>query len=267
MRLYCLPVLLIFLTACSTPVTRVGGEQIAIPQTGGVAGARGCAYMPKTSAPGGSAVSQGKLANIARDTGPVVACLVQNTHIGYMHWQDLSDPDLFRQVTDALSAMSAAGNLQGLIVDARGSSGGDIGSVKQLLGLFTGGEFGTYIADGQEASIAIYSPVDLYGSQTVPLVVLQDADSGPMAALFSSVLQVSQRAVVVGQAGKNPLYILKPLDPGSLSSLKLSTADFAAGSAPGGYADQRGILPDYEVPAESAAADPALAKAVELLMR
>jgi carboxyl-terminal processing protease len=196
-------------------------------------------------------------------------CLVPGTHIGYIHLLGYEEPEVVNQIAEALEQMSAEGLLQGLIVDTRVNQGGQIETLKQLLSLFTQGELGSFVSRSQVQSFAIYSPLDISGSQTVPLVVLQDQTSGPQAQMLAGVLQLQGRAQIIGESVSEPLYIITPYYFQDGSELLLASATFQPAGKTNQYFDLEGVVPDVVIPSRwdlfTEATDPLLAKAVELL--
>ena len=202
---------------------------------------------------------------------PFDFCLVPKTRIAYLHRFDFSDPDLLAQVTSALDKLAAGGPLQGLVLDTRDPYGqtGEIGRVNSVLSFFTKGELGSFVSRSGKDPFTVNAPVDLHGSQSVPLLVLQDRGSGQIEQLLGGVLQLKGRAQIVGQPLTEPMYNMQPFHFSDGSVLGLATATFQPVGKSLGYFNKNGVLPDVNVPSRwdlfTEATDPVLAKAVEVL--
>jgi carboxyl-terminal processing protease len=198
-------------------------------------------------------------------------CLVPTTRIGYMHLINFVDPELIRQVTKSLDQMSAGGPLQGLILDMRDSPSGRVDNDLdlQFLGLFTKGELGSLISRGQATPISVTAWQDVHGSQTVPLVVLQDQDSPQIDQMLGGVLQAKGRARIVGEAMPDPLYLFVQFHFSDGSLLELAENTFQPVGQSNGSRYSPSVVPDEEVLSRwdlfTEATDPLLAKAVEIL--
>jgi carboxyl-terminal processing protease len=198
-------------------------------------------------------------------------CLVPTTRIGYIHLIDFGDPESIIQMRNSLKQMSAGGPLQGLILDTRDSPtvSGDSELVRQLLGLFTKGELGSFISRGQATPFTIIHSEDLQGSQTVPLVVLQSQDSPQIEQMLGGILQAKGRARIVGQAIPGSFYLsdLYVFSDGARLELVEKTFQPVGPSSSSRY--PQSVVPDVEMLSQwflfTEATDPLLAKAVEIL--
>ncbi len=200
-------------------------------------------------------------------------CLVPTTRIAYMHLINFADPELIHQVTKSLDQMAAGGPLQGLILDIRDSPAGRVHNDLdlQFLGLFTKGELGSLISRGQATPISVTAWQDVHGSQTVPLVVLQDQDSPQIDQMLGGILQAKGRARIVGEAMPDPLYLFGQFHFSDGSLLELAENTFQPVGQSNGSRYSPSAVPDEKVLSRwdlfTEATDPLLAKAVEILRK
>ena len=201
---------------------------------------------------------------------PINTCVIPGTRIGYIFLPTLLDETIDDQTREALQQMTADGPLDGLILDNR-LNGGGLGSVTQaILSLFVGGLQGHFVTrEGQEPFEL--QPEDIGGSQTVPLVVLIGRDTVSYGEILSGVLRVSGRATLVGQPTAGNVEQLRVYDFVDGSRAWFASATFGPLGELAGIWEGTGIIPDVVVPMRwdlfTEANDPALAVAVDLLMR
>ncbi len=204
----------------------------------------------------------------------VDACKVEGTAIGYMRWFDINDSGTLGQTVVALKQMSLSSPLQGLILDLRQSSGSGqaLENLQSLVGLFTSGKLGSFVAPRSDAlPLAYYAGMsDISDSQEVPLIVIQDASSGS-GPLLAGVLQLNGRARIVGQVADGEAYNNFCNNYVDGSSLCIANEVFQPAGKPPDYWKKTGIVPDVLVNGRwdqyREADDPYLAKAIAMLMQ
>jgi carboxyl-terminal processing protease len=201
---------------------------------------------------------------------PIDYCLIPNTRIGYIFLPTLLDETMSDQTREALRKMTADGPLDGLILDNR-MNGGGLGSVaKAIMGLFTSGLQGYYISRTSREPLTL-QPENVGGSQTVPMVVLVDTDTVSFGEIVSGVLRLSGRAKVVGRQTLGNVEQLRAYNFEDGSRAWIASDTFEPLGLTNGTWEETGIIPDVSVPTRwdlfTDANDPALAKAVELLLR
>ena len=203
---------------------------------------------------------------------PIDICLVARTQIGYLRWLDF-DNTTFDQTIEALKKLSADSPLQGLIIDLRLHGGTAINKLQYMMSLFTSGELGSYISprgDSTPVPFVTNPPRDIFGSQELPLVVLQDQYTFA-APLIAGVLQLKDRARIVGQTAPGNVYNMYNQYFLDGSNLYLANQVFQpAGKSPD-YWNKTGVIPDVIVDGRwdqfTEANDPYIAKAIDLLMQ
>lgn len=200
---------------------------------------------------------------------PIDFCLIPNTRIGYIFFPTFFDESIDEQTRAALVAMTAAGPLDGLILDNR-MNGGGLGSVASaVLGLFTSGVQGYFVSRESREPLDIVGE-DIGGSQTVPLIMLVDRDTVSYGEIVSGVLRLAGRAEIVGGPTLGNVEQLRRYDLVDGSRVWLASATFEPIGQAAGIWEDTGIVPDILIPTRwdlfTEATDPALAIAVERLM-
>jgi len=201
---------------------------------------------------------------------PIAACIVPGTRIGYIQLTDFLSLVVDDQIRAHLQDMTLGGPLEGLIVDNRLNGGGSSAVLEPTLGFFTDGLLGYFVARDGERTLAAVAE-DVGGSQTVPLVLLTDADTASFAEIFSGVLGLAGRATLMGGPTKGNVEILHAHDffAGD-SRLWLAQETFEPLGLPAGAWEDVGVQPDVLLRTRwdlfTEATDPALAEAVELLL-
>lgn len=200
-------------------------------------------------------------------------CLVPDTQIGYIYLPSFDDETFPRQVKDAIEAMAASTPLQGLVIDNRMNGGGSSSVAHPIMSYFVDGEQGAFISR-QERDVLDLNGRDVAGSLTMPLVVLVDRDTASYGEIFSGVLKNAGRATIVGRTTLGNVERLWGFnfDDGSRAWIASETfLPTGVDSNQAGIWEDTGIVADYSVPTRwdlfSEANDPALAKAVEVLLQ
>jgi carboxyl-terminal processing protease len=200
---------------------------------------------------------------------PVDSCVIAETRIGYVFLPTLQDETMDDQLRAALRRMTAPGPLRGLILDNR-LNGGGLGSVTTaILSFFLGGVQGHFVSRAGREPLQLVAE-DIGGSQTVPLVVLVDADTVSYGEVMSGVLQLAGRARLVGGQTRGNVEQLRRFDFVDGSRAWLAAATFEPLGRSAIRWEGAGVTPDVLLPTRwhrfTEANDPALAKAVELLL-
>lgn len=134
---------------------------------------------------------------VTRDTIvlPTVEYEVLEGNIGYLQLYQFS-PDTNGQVTEALIDMDA-NNLEGLIVDLRGNSGGYLNVALDIISEFIQ-EGPILIERGPGDDETIYEAFGFAHAADVPLVLLVDEGSASASELMAGALQDRGRATIIG---------------------------------------------------------------------
>ena len=188
--------------------------------------------------------------DVALAYGPVAGCdgwqigvLNREPYIGYIRVPDFGgDADV--NIQEGIRLLEEDGPLEGLVVDVRHNPGGN---ADRSIAVFTTGVFGEVGPLRQGATQTTYrirGPVRW--NETTPVAVLTDGSSHSAAEYFSTAMQQSGRALIVGQptAGNTEGITGFSLPDGSLIRLAVSTLQLPDGSTLEGT----GVLPDLSVP-------------------
>jgi C-terminal peptidase prc len=193
--------------------------------------------------------------------------LATDPTIGYLELPDFFSDNRAQQVDAGLRRLLSNGPLQGLIIDLRANSGGQVQIAKEVLGDFMQGEAGAFYSHTtREPFIVAFGP--LAGPMTnMPLVILVDQGTRSAAEIVAGALQAAGRAQVVGvpTAGTTEELIGYEFRDGS----RLWLAEAAFKLPDGTDLEGRGVQPDVRVEVDwteySEDTDPQILKAVELL--
>ena len=201
---------------------------------------------------------------------PVDFCMVPRTRIGYILLSSLADNTIPDKVRAAVTALTASGPLDGLVLDNRQNGGGFGNVLEDVLAIFTGGTLGHFVSRDEQRPLEIEA-AEIGNSQTVPLIVLVELGTASFGEIMSGVLQTSGRAQVVGQTTRGNVEILFGYDFDDGSRAWIARESFQPIGLDIGVWEESGIVPDVEVPTRwdlfTEATDPALAEAVEMLGR
>ncbi|MGH1346583.1 MAG: MXAN_5808 family serine peptidase [Nannocystales bacterium] len=155
--------------------------------------------------------------------------------------------DTAEKLREAIAAASAAGALNGIVLDLRGNGGGLLVQATQIVDLFVPrGELvivrSVYGREVDEATDATAVSGD------VPVVVLVDEQAASASEIVSGGLQALGRAIIVGRStfGKGSVQVVRPASPyGRELALKLTMAEYlVAGDK---RIQARGVVPDLEL--------------------
>jgi carboxyl-terminal processing protease len=233
-------------------------------------GADGSSVTATIQRPG--EVSRDVVLTRRRVTGALLIdyCLISGTRIGYIFLPTLLDTTMDEQVRTALQNMTADGPLDGLVLDNRMNGGGSGETTQAILGLFVGGVQGHFVTRHKREPLNI-KPVNVNGSQRLPLVVLVGHDTVSYAEIMSGVLRLSKRAQVIGSTSAGNVEQLRRYELEDGSVAWIASATFQPVGQTSGVWEGTGIVPDVYLPTRwdlfTEATDPALAKAVELLSK
>jgi carboxyl-terminal processing protease len=187
--------------------------------------------------------------------------------VGYLRLAALAGEPALVASLEALASFSDAGDVDGIVLDVRGTALGAPGVVVGVLAQFVDGNVGTLYTRDQGAPFII-EPGELRSKLTdMPVAVLVDESTEGEAEELAGVLQAEGRAVVVGKQtlGRSHGVRELPFPDGSLLRLVTTGLELSDGTRIAG----RGIVPDVSVEADWLAfpesADPFLLQALVVL--
>lgn len=147
-----------------------------------------------------------------------------------------------KEFADALSA--GLRGATGIVLDLRGDPGGYISAADDVISQFvTTGE--TFELRDRDGNVERHDATGQHLAQTIPLVVLVDANSASASEIVSGSLQVHKRAKLIGVTtfGKGSVQLDFPLKDGSDLHLTIKRWYLPNGVT----IDKKGLTPDIEV--------------------
>ncbi|HQU35311.1 MAG TPA: S41 family peptidase [Anaerolineales bacterium] len=192
---------------------------------------------------------------------------VQGAPYGYILFPVINNDSLFKDLLANLQKLTTNQKLEGLVLDLRvaGSSRG--WPLEELLKLFHDGKVGTFYNSQEiEQSVSV-TGADLFGSQSVPLIILVGQHTSGSPEILAAALQVNKRAIVIGETtpGAIEATTLFYLPDGSRIFIETSSFKLPNGEDLG----RNGVQPQITIDAGwddiLPAHDPVLEKALELL--
>jgi C-terminal peptidase prc len=254
-------------------ILQVNGEPIldedGVLQSAKVRGPEGTEVTLTLQRPGGQPFDVTFTRRRIQSPMPIDYCLVSGTRIGYIFLPGVNDETMVDRFRQALEEMTIDGPLDGLILDNRQNGGGSSSVADPIMGMFTEGLQGYFFNRTDRIPLELEAE-DVNGSQTVPLVILVDVDTVSYGEIMSGVLRVAGRAVIVGQTTYGNVERLYATEFEDGSRAWIASETFEPNGATNGVWEDTGIVPDHLLPTRwdlfTEATDPALAKAVELLL-
>lgn len=188
-----------------------------------------------------------------------------NKKIGYMSVSIFS-MKTYEQFKNQLEKLEGE-NIQSLIIDVRGNSGGHLTTVEDMLSLFLDNSHVIYQIQTKEKTEKYRSIGKV--TKKYPIVILTDGSSASASELLTIALKEEYGAISIGTKtyGKGTVQELKNIDGGEY---KFTTKKWL--SPKGNWINDKGIEPDIEVALDetyysnpSAETDAQLQKALEYL--
>lgn len=188
-----------------------------------------------------------------------------NKKIGYMSVSIFS-MKTYEQFKNQLEKLEGE-NIQSLIIDVRGNSGGHLTTVEDMLSLFLDNSHVIYQIQTKEKTEKYRSTGKV--TKKYPIVILTDGSSASASELLTIALKEEYGAISIGTKtyGKGTVQELKNIDGGEY---KFTTKKWL--SPKGNWINDKGIEPDIEVALDetyysnpSAETDAQLQKALEYL--
>ena len=134
-------------------------------------------------------------------------------------------------------------NIDGLVIDLRGNSGGHLSAAEQIISLFLDSSHPIYQIKSKNGQNTYYST----GKETkkYKIIILIDGNSASASEVVTSALKEQYGALVVGEKsyGKGTVQELQTLPNGE--QYKLTTKTWL--TSKGEVIDGKGIKPDYKV--------------------
>jgi carboxyl-terminal processing protease len=199
-------------------------------------------------------------------SGKLTAREVTGKPYGYMLIPPFAYDGIMDDFRTSMQGFTSNKTLQGLILDLRVAGSGRGWPLQELFTLFHDGEIGEFYDRTTEQTARINGQ-DLFGSQSVPLIILVGQNTTGSPEVLAASLQAYGRATIVGEAtpGSIESTTTYNLPDGSLAFIETTSFRLPNGSDVG----NNGVKPDIQVEAgwEDILPnnDPVLEKAIELL--
>jgi carboxyl-terminal processing protease len=192
--------------------------------------------------------AKSKIIEIPRDEGFLKIGIIDLPafYIDFKAWRD-RDPDFrssSRDVEDILKGFNKQ-NVDGVIVDLRGNSGGSLYEANKLTGLFlTSGA--TVQVKESNGKIRSWGDERIKQVWAKPMAVMVDSFSASASEIFAGAIQDYQRGLIIGHPtfGKGTVQKLGDLSAGQL---KLTESKFYRITGSG--MQMKGVVPDILLPA------------------
>lgn len=172
--------------------------------------------------------------------------VIEGTEIGLLTLNGFDSPRVTDIVRDTLSELTGGGTLEGLIVDLRANSGGDVDTLLNTLALFVdGGSIGSRTGRNEAYDLLIPEGQRMPELEGLPIVVLIGPRTTSSAEAFAAAMQLHERATLVGSssAGNTEYLSWRPLSDGSV----LHLAEWVYERPDGSRIEGRGVQPDVLV--------------------
>lgn len=192
---------------------------------------------------------------------------VNGTPYGYILFPVISNDSLLKDLLANLQEFTTNQKLEGLVLDLRVAGSGRGWPLEELLKLFHNGKVGTFYNSREIEQTVSVTGADLFGSQSVPLIILVGQNTNGSPEILAAALQASNRAIVIGEptSGAIEATTLFYLPDGSRIFIETSSFKLPNGEDIG----INGVQPQVVINAGwddiLPANDPVLEKALELL--
>lgn len=165
--------------------------------------------------------------------------------IGYLLIVSFADGTVADQVSAALNSLGEDGPLDGLIIDNRMNEGGIDTMLIGTLKYFSNGTLGYFTNRWDERSLRVKG-MDIYGSQSIPMVLIIGPETVSFGEIFAGVLQHSGRAYLIGQPTDGNMEVLWGYDFEDGSRAWIAHDSFRPDGETTTNWEKTGIIPDQE---------------------
>lgn len=169
-----------------------------------------------------------------------------NTDVGYVLFPPAAYTTMTDEVLQVLSNFSANQDLKGVILDLRISNAIANWPVDAMLSLFQTGRIGE-VYDRSGSQLLQLNGQDMFGSQTVPLVILVGENTRGLPEVFAAAMQSNDRATVIGSNTSGNIETLVGFLLPDGSQAFIASASFRR--ADGEEIGVNGIRPEVEIEA------------------
>jgi carboxyl-terminal processing protease len=163
---------------------------------------------------------------------------------GYLLFPPVTYEGLIEDVLESMRILTASGRLDGLILDLRVTRSSTGWPLEEMFIVFHDGTVGEFYTRTEDQAFDVRGQ-DIFGSQSVPLVLLVGPHTIGLAEILAASLQESERAILVGAPTTGSIESASPfyLPDGSLAFVQSASFRLPDGEEPG----RNGISPDVRI--------------------
>ncbi len=177
-------------------------------------------------------------------TGKLETDVITGTNIGYLLFPPIGYEGIEQDVYESLQGMTASRELGGLILDLRIANSSRGWPLETLFSMFHGDAIGELYNRNQEQVVQVEAQ-DVFGSQSVPLVILIGENTSGFPEVFAASLQMNKRATLVGSPTSGDVETQSSfyLPDGSRIFVESTSFRLTNGTEIG----QQGVTPDIQI--------------------
>jgi C-terminal processing protease CtpA/Prc len=173
---------------------------------------------------------------------------------------------LDQDVFNSLQKLSADRELKGLVLDLRIANSSRDWPLDALFTMFHNGKIGELYNRSQKQTVEVKGE-DVFGSQTVPLVILVGKNTNGFSEIFAASLQMYKRATIVGETTPGDVETQSSFYLPDGSRVFVASTSFRLSN--GEEIGNTGVKPDVQIAASwdqvLPSDDPVLDQAIEIL--
>lgn len=152
------------------------------------------------------------------------AAYMLNDKYGYINVNKFGETT-YAELLFALAKLSQD-DMQGLIVDLRGNTGGYMSAAIQMVNEFLPNNQLIVYTEGRKSSRENYMSNGTGSNQTLPLVVLTDEGSASASEIFAGAIQDNDRGLIVGRRTFGKGLVQQPIEFSDGSAIRLTIARY-----------------------------------------
>lgn len=199
--------------------------------------------------------------------GRLEARQIEDTGYGYILFPPISYEGLLEEFLVNLQTFTTNQQLEGLILDLRIASSSGGWPLEELLTIFHDGAVGDFYNSAQQKQSLVVQGQDVFGSQSVPLIILIGENTSGFPEILAAALQEHKRAIIIGETTPGAVETTTAFYLPDGSRVFIETASFRLPN--GEEIGLVGVQPQFEIEAGwdevVPTNDPVLDKAVEIL--
>jgi carboxyl-terminal processing protease len=199
-------------------------------------------------------------------TSKLEAYEIPGKPFAYILVPPLAYDGLMNEIKTNLQTFTTNKTLKGLILDLRVAGSARSWPLEELFTIFHDGEIGEFY-NRSATQTATINGQDMFGSQTVPLIILVGKNTIGSPEILAASLQAYDRAIIVGETTPGSVEATTPYNLPDGSRVFIETTSFRLPD--GSDIGNNGVKPTFEIEAGwddvLPNKDPVLDKAIELL--